>query len=314
MVLEMFPDRSAVEEALLRFAGLPHAASRALEALLARSEQKAADDDDLDYDCADWETWEDDCACGRRAEGYADDDAVFYCLDCWEDWDAEDGFWEDEDEADEAVVPIEPVKNRWSRAGRPAAALGPPDSQAASPEPSAARAPSPVAAPIDLAPIDLAPGPAPGPAPKPGFAPGPDPRFDPVPKRGMFMDSLARRAMWSEAPRRPEEGKLVTLKPKSERGADEAGMKKKAAVEVSVPRAAFWVSPAPTLSRTEVCKQLLEAAQLELEAEMVDYVASLVEEDLNEDTRAAVLEILDGNGVPAEAAECLWQGLLSHQP
>eukprot|EP00913_Durusdinium_trenchii_P018505 g17387.t1 len=73
VLFEMFPEEpKAVEEALLRFAGSSHQASRALEALLARPDSKTAEDeDDLDYDCADagvaevdedeWEEdWEDE--------------------------------------------------------------------------------------------------------------------------------------------------------------------------------------------------------------------------------------------------------------
>ncbi|CAE7940687.1 HCS1 [Symbiodinium sp. KB8] len=117
VLFEMFPEETpAVEEALLRFAGTPHQAARALEALLARPEAKAMaeGEDDLDYDRA----------------SFADEDGP---VD-WEDeeeWDedAEDEWEEEEEEWDEyaeeeQVIPTaeapevpKPVR-RWGNQAR----------------------------------------------------------------------------------------------------------------------------------------------------------------------------------------------------
>lgn len=116
MLFEMFPDDvEDVEDALLRFAGLPHAAARALEALLARPSQSAsktilAAEDALDYDCVDanedgfsdlsdelcnaddlhdgfWlEVGAPPCVVCAESAAELGDDGLPYCQFCWDEW------------------------------------------------------------------------------------------------------------------------------------------------------------------------------------------------------------------------------------
>ncbi|CAK8989999.1 unnamed protein product [Durusdinium trenchii] len=227
----MFPEEpKAVEEALLRFAGSSHQASRALEALLARPDSKTAEDeDDLDYDCADagvaevdedeweedWEDeeygeyWEDEdddapgaCSfCGAAGDAELAEDGEFYCSRCWEEW-AEGTAAEEPPPSASAPAPA----RRWG-ARR--------EEHKAMPATPAEREPAAVPSGLGKA----------------------------------FFQSLDGAPQWADAPTRPEAGgkELVALRPKEERGTEEMASKKGPKAQLLTPGAATApTAPSPT--------------------------------------------------------------------
>ncbi|OLP95606.1 hypothetical protein AK812_SmicGene22271 [Symbiodinium microadriaticum] len=98
----------AVEEALLRFAGTPHQAARALEALLARPEAKAMaeGEDDLDYDRASFADEESTVVNSTaKSDGPVDwEDEEEWDEDAEDEWEEEEEEW-DEYAEEEQVIP-----------------------------------------------------------------------------------------------------------------------------------------------------------------------------------------------------------------
>ncbi|CAE7456355.1 unnamed protein product [Symbiodinium sp. CCMP2456] len=247
VLFEMFPeDTPAVEEALLRFAGTPHQAARALEALLARPEAKAMaeGEDDLDYDRA----------------SFADEDGP---VD-WEDeeeWDedAEDEWEEEEEEWDEYAEEEQVVPT--------------------------AEVPKPVR------------------------------RWGSQARQENVFGSLDGAPKWAEMPARPEQGgkELVPLRPKEERGTEDLLESKGRRAELKNPAAARAYAPATCAqSRTERCRELLAGARPALEESIIDYLASMMGECLQDEVdelHETVVEILQGHDMPAKDAENLWQKL-----
>jgi len=149
------------------------------------------------------------------------------------------------------------------------------------------------------------------------------------PENSLFFGIADGAPKWAEAPQRPEAGgkELVALQPKGERiDADPAssqvagrsggrwsrasknGTTTKA--EVSVPLAAKAPTPAGgEKSRPEICRSMLASVKPVLEESVVDYVVSLIEDDVSDDTRDTVFELLEGHDVPRNTMEVLWAGL-----
>lgn len=250
VLFEMFPEETpAVEEALLRFAGTPHQAARALEALLARPEAKAMaeGEDDLDYDRA----------------SFADEDGP---VD-WEDeeeWDedAEDEWEEEEEEWDEYAEEEQVI-----------------------PTAEAPEVPKPVR------------------------------RWGNQARQENVFGSLDGAPKWAEMPARPEQGgkELVPLAPKEERGTENLLESKGRRAELKNPAAARAHAPATCAqSRTDRCRELLAGARPALEESIIDYLASMMGECLQDEVdelHETVVEILQGHDMPAKDAENLWQKL-----
>ncbi|CAE7362521.1 SETX [Symbiodinium natans] len=281
VLFEMFPeDTPAVEEALLRFAGTPHQAARALEALLARPEAKARleGEDDLDYDCAslaeedepwEWEEeeeeWDEDaqdamygCAwCGGEAiDGSIAEDGQLYCMTCWEEWQAA-AAWEEK-----------PVPETAPRGTKPST-----------------EEPKPVR------------------------------RWGSQAKQDNVFGSLDGAPKWAEMPARPEQGgkELVPLRPKEERGTEDQPESKGRRAELKNPAAARTHAPATCVqSRAERCHELLAGARPALEESIIDYLASMLgecQQEEVEELHETVVEILQGHDMSAKDAESLWQKL-----
>eukprot|EP00435_Cladocopium_sp_Y103_P035674 s762_g9.t1 len=291
VLFEMFDDAKAVEEALLRFAGSSHQAARALEALLARPDTKAVEgEDDLDYDCADQEAgdgWEAEieaadeemwCAyCGEAIDeadenaGIAEDGQL-YCSWCWEEWQEAD------QEAEPPELPPEPV-----------------------PEPTVPTMPT-------VQKRRWAKEGREGKEGKEGKEEAP--KIAPSGSLGRaFFESLDGPAKWAEAPKRPEAGgkELVALRPKEERGIEDAMVKGTTRTALLMPKAAT-VQPVQTPEHTVEdvstrCSKLLQSIKPPLEDSIVDYLSSMISSSSLEDLpeiQETIAEILEGHDVPSD--------------
>jgi len=311
VLFEMFPDDcSAVEECLLRFAGLKHQGARALEALLARPLRKmSAAEDDLDYDLApqepceeeeedEFEYWEDGeewddaeewlqlpgccAACGSEVvEERLDDDGLQYCGVCWHEW---------------TVLASGTAEcmlvDHTSRGQRPE----PPPVPKQRPEPP----------------------PVPKESSQAVAAPKPKGQGGRQMERVAFFDGLDGVPKWSKPPARPEAGgkELVALQSKEERDQEligpQRGGRRWQKGTGAVPSAALKaLAKECSESRSDRCRFLLGEVEPRIEEGVIDYLSSLVEDDVGDDTREAVLEILDGHGVEQSAAETFWAGLVA---
>lgn len=392
MLFEMFPDDAdAVEEALLRFAGVPHAAARAFEALLARSSTTAAKrmldaEDDLDYDCVfeatagdaeteekwciveeggfgdggeaeegevaevdeEWaeEEWveEDWCAyCGEHGLGGTAEDEYFYCSWCWAAWDDE------EDANDEEALPAAcaSAESRASATGAAGASrqrkpesgllfqsLDGPSTWADEPERPMADESELVALPRKDQRNDAEPclgrrqkaGAATAPLsssrPAPSM-PSTAPKAGAVPSRKAvgFFEALDGAPGWAAAPPRPEAGgkELLKLEPKGQRPDDDAqrlaprgnrwSRASKVGVDAPVPAAAVLPKAPKAETPADRCRSLMRSMLPSVEDSVLDYIVSVVEDDLSVEARELVVEILEGSEVPRTAAETFWERL-----
>ncbi|CAE7183177.1 unnamed protein product [Symbiodinium pilosum] len=130
-----------------------------------------------------------------------------------------------------------------------------------------------------------------------------------------FFGSLDGAPKWAEMPARPEQGgkELVALRPKEERGSEEQQEVKGRRAEIRNPAAALAKTPVTSIqSREDRCRELLTGVRPVLEDSIVDYLASMIGECLQEELEElheTVVEILQGHDMPAKDAEKLWQKL-----
>jgi len=107
---------------------------------------------------------------------------------------------------------------------------------------------------------------------------------------------------------------LVALQPKSSRDSEEQNAPKRrwnrGAVEVPGAAKFAAASKAVSESRSDRCQRLLGLVEPRVEQDVIDYLASLVEDDDSEDAKDAVLEILEGHDVERSVAETFWLGLI----
>eukprot|EP00931_Biecheleriopsis_adriatica_P064713 TRINITY_DN39439_c0_g1_i3.p1 TRINITY_DN39439_c0_g1~~TRINITY_DN39439_c0_g1_i3.p1 ORF type:complete len:928 (-),score=251.86 TRINITY_DN39439_c0_g1_i3:2-2689(-) len=325
MLFEMFPDATAaVEESLLRFAGMPHQGARALEALLARPESKAVaeGEDELDYDCAplgdeDWYVEEEEdmedayqededdgfwderrsadedcgaCACCGEdaADGREAEDGLLYCNWCWAEWVAEGG--EEEQEAVASAAALAAAE-RPAPPALPKSGAKPAKAEPSGNAPVRRWATSQAAAAASSA---------------------------TKVRSGGFFENLDGAPKWADTPARPEAGgkELVALKPKEERGEDDRCTRTSKRVDLAVPSAASLLpsKKEPSESKEARCRRLLSAMK-SLEDDVADYITSLLCDDTSaEDVaelRDSVMDLLEGHGIARDAAEALWRDLVA---
>eukprot|EP00928_Gymnodinium_smaydae_P075244 TRINITY_DN5824_c0_g1_i1.p1 TRINITY_DN5824_c0_g1~~TRINITY_DN5824_c0_g1_i1.p1 ORF type:complete len:1306 (-),score=362.37 TRINITY_DN5824_c0_g1_i1:108-4025(-) len=361
-LFEMFPDdAAAVEETLLRFAGLPHASARALEALLARPTAAGAKavlevEDDLDYDYVpvrgDFDHEEDDQGDGYWDEdfvdyasdseeleagtckgcmksdirGFRDEDEMLYCLECWDAWEA----WDEGEDGENELETGKQADRHW-REGNEVSSAGPPGRPPPPPIPS--QAPATFGAPPGLsAPSSEAALATPTPKAK-SQAKAKAQATQRMAERSAFFTILDGAPQWAEAPPRPEAGgkELVELASKEARAEEDPRATGRAgrwrngggsrsgaagADTAAIPAAAVLRPAAPTEDPRPVrFRKMLATVKNKsgesLEESVIDFVVSLVEEDLDEDTKEAVLDQLKGNEVDDNMCEVLWQGLMA---
>eukprot|EP00933_Yihiella_yeosuensis_P014012 TRINITY_DN12723_c0_g2_i1.p1 TRINITY_DN12723_c0_g2~~TRINITY_DN12723_c0_g2_i1.p1 ORF type:complete len:228 (+),score=82.64 TRINITY_DN12723_c0_g2_i1:94-684(+) len=138
-------------------------------------------------------------------------------------------------------------------------------------------------------------------------------------ERTSFFDSIDGAPKWAEAPTRPEAGgkELVLLKPKEERGEEEGlSRKNKKSSIAAIPAAAKFTSSEPKEEcREHRCRRLLRSLKPSVEDDIIDYLASLVGEEVSSEDlielRETAIEILEGHGVSQDAAEVFWSSLLA---